>query len=95
MWASSPKTDAGGVATSALKRLLARLKELRRRRGLTQEQFAALSGFSYKHYQAIEAGRKGDLRLLTLERLAAAHGIELYELFTPEPAKAAKQGKEP
>jgi transcriptional regulator with XRE-family HTH domain len=61
--------------------LLKRLRELRLRRGLTQEAFAEQAGFSYKYYQAVEAGRKRDLRLSTLERLAEAHGIELWQLL--------------
>ena len=51
---------------------------------ITQEQFAEKAGFSYKYYQAIEAGRKPDLRLSTLERLAKACGLELHELFAPQ-----------
>jgi len=69
------------VKHSVLNRLLANLKELRQRRGLTQEEFAEQSGFSYKHYQAVEAGRKRDLRLSTVERLAKAHGIDITELL--------------
>lgn len=61
--------------------LLKRLRELRLRRGLTQEAFAEQAGFSYKYYQAVEAGRKRDLRLSTLERLAEAHGMELWQLL--------------
>lgn len=37
---------------------------------------AEQAGFSYKYYQAIEAGRKRELRLSTLDRLAKAHGME-------------------
>ena len=69
------------MGSSTLDRLLERLRALRERRGLTQEGFAEVAGMSYKHYQAIEAGRKPDLRLSTLERLASAHGIEVAELF--------------
>jgi transcriptional regulator with XRE-family HTH domain len=61
--------------------LIKRLRELRLRRGLTQEAFAEQAGFSYKYYQAVEAGRKRDLRLSTLERLAEAHGTELWRLL--------------
>jgi transcriptional regulator with XRE-family HTH domain len=61
--------------------LLKRLRELRLRKGLTQEAFAEQAGFSYKYYQAVEAGRKRDLRLSTLERLAEAHGMELWQLL--------------
>ena len=65
---------------STVDALLSRLRDLRTRRGLTQEQFAEQSGISYKYYQAIEAGRKRDLRLSTLIRLAAAHDMKLWQL---------------
>jgi len=61
--------------------LLKRLRELRLRKGLTQDAFAEQAGFSYKYYQAVEAGRKRDLRLSTLERQAEAHGVELWQLL--------------
>ena len=64
--------------------LIPRLRELRERRGLTQEAFAEKAGFSYKYYQAIEAGRKRELRLSTLDRLAAAHGLECWQLLHPD-----------
>jgi DNA-binding XRE family transcriptional regulator len=64
-------------------KLLTRLKELRKFHRLTQEAFSERSGISYKYYQAIEGGRKRDLRLSTLERLAKAYGIELWQLFSP------------
>ena len=64
--------------------LTARLRELRVSRGLTQEAFAETAGFSYKYYQSIEAGRKREVRLSTLDRLAQAHGIETWELLHPD-----------
>ena len=67
-----------------------RLKHLRQSHGLTQEAFAEKAGISYKYYQAVEAGRKRDLRLSTLERLAAAYGMAVYELLTPEPRKSGR-----
>lgn len=67
-----------------LKRLLDRLRLFRERHGVTQEEFAEISGISYKYYQAVEAGRKRQLRLSTLERLASAYHIELYQLFCPQ-----------
>jgi len=66
-----------------VKYLLERLKQLRLHRGLTQEAFAEEAQISYKYYQAVEAGRKIDLRLSTLERLAKAHGKEVWELLLP------------
>ena len=63
--------------------LRTRLRRLREKHSLTQEQFFELSGISYKYYQAIEAGRKWDLRLSTLERLANAYGIKIHSLLSP------------
>jgi len=67
-----------------LHRLIDRIRRLRELRGLTQEQFAEEAQISYKYYQAIEAGRKADPRLSTLERLAKAHGIDVWELLLPQ-----------
>jgi transcriptional regulator with XRE-family HTH domain len=64
-----------------LPHLLKRLKRLRKKAGLTQEQFAEQAGISYKYYQQIESGRKPDLRLSTLERLANGHRIKLSNLL--------------
>jgi transcriptional regulator with XRE-family HTH domain len=64
-----------------LPHLLKRLKRLRQRARLTQEEFAEHAGMSYKYYQQIESGRKPDLRLSTLEKLARAHGIKLSSLL--------------
>src|SRR3954471_435114 len=63
------------------KRLLARIRELRESRGLSQEAFAERAGLKYKHYQAIEAGRKSDIRFSTLEKLAKACGLAPWELL--------------
>ena len=75
---------------SAIDLLLPRLKRLRVKHGLTQEDFSERSGISYKYYQAVEGGRKRDLRLSTLERIAAAYGIGVHELLAPgEPVTRA------
>ena len=66
-----------------IQRFPGRLKALRVAKGLTQEEFAEQSGISYKYYQAVEAGRKRDLRLSTLDRLARAHGLETWQLLLP------------
>lgn len=70
-------------------RLLAKLKQLRQGRGWTQEEFAEKSGISYKYYQAVEAGRKKDLRLSTLERLAKAYQMEVWQLLLPDASPSA------
>jgi transcriptional regulator with XRE-family HTH domain len=72
------------MESRTLDRLLLRLKQLRKKHGLTQEQFAERSGISYKYYQAVEGGRKRDLRLSTLERVARAYGIEVWQLVSPK-----------
>jgi transcriptional regulator with XRE-family HTH domain len=69
------------VANDTAKRLLARVKRLREAHGLTQESFAEKSGLDYKYYQSVEAGRRRDLRLSTLEKLAAACGLKLWQLL--------------
>jgi transcriptional regulator with XRE-family HTH domain len=63
------------------KRLLARVKDLRQALGLSQESFAERAGLKYKHYQAIESGRKTDIRFSTLEKLAKACGLKPWELL--------------
>ena len=80
------------MAEDSIDRLLERLRLLRQARGLTQEEFAEKSGISYKYYQAVEAGRKRDLRISTIDRLAKAHGLEGWEMLLPAPSsKAAKK----
>jgi len=60
--------------------LAARLKDLRRRHELTQEQVATLLGADLRWYQRIEAGEK-DIRATTLDRLASAFGVSATELL--------------
>lgn len=84
------------MANETAKRLLARIKTLRESLGLTQEVFAERAGLGYKYYQHVEAGRKRDLRLSTLEKLARVCGLELRDLFdfnAPPPAVAEDQAK--
>lgn len=84
------------VANDMAKRLLARVREIREARGLSQESFAERAGLKYKHYQAIEAGRKPNIQFLTLQKLAKACGMELWELlnFDAEPAILAEDPPE-
>jgi len=80
------------MQSETAKRLLEKLKQLRLRRGLSQEKFSEVSHFGYKYYQALEAGRKKDLRLSTLVRLAQAHDLEVWELLLPDmPAQAVAE----
>jgi transcriptional regulator with XRE-family HTH domain len=84
------------VPKTAIDLLLPRLKRLRVRQGLTQEAFAERAGISYKYYQQVEAGRKRELRLSTLERIAAAYGIGVHELLAPvDPRTSVSIRREP
>ena len=69
------------MANETVKRLLARVRELREARGLSQEAFAEKAGLTYKYYQHVEAGRKRDIRISTVQKLAKACGVELWELL--------------
>jgi len=78
------------VANDSSKRLMGRVKHLRETLGFTQEAFAERAGLGYKYYQTVEAGRRRDVRYSTLEKLAKACGVELWELlnFEKEPLVA-------
>lgn len=81
------------MANDTAKRLLARIRALREARGLTQESFAERAGLTYKHYQQVEAGRKSDVRLSTLLKMADGLGLRLSELadFDLPPAAVAEE----
>jgi transcriptional regulator with XRE-family HTH domain len=67
-----------------------RLKLLRKRHGLTQEEAADLTGLAYKHYQSIEAGRRKQIWLETVDRLAAAYRLKTYQLLSPKMPEDSK-----
>ena len=64
-------------------RLLERVRHERVQRGLTQEAFAEQAGLQYKHYQAVEAGRKLNFTMATFEKIAKGFGLEPWELLIP------------
>ncbi len=84
------------MANETAKKLLARVKSLRESRKLSQEAFAEKAGLGYKYYQHVEAGRRRDIRLSTLEKLAQACGLPLPELldFDREPLALAEEQSE-
>lgn len=68
--------------------IASRLRALRSRHNLTQEEFAQTAGFSFKFYQQLETGRKKQIWLETVERLAAAYGVDPWKFIGPSiPAK--------
>lgn len=81
------------MANETAKRLIARLREIREAHGLSQEAFAERAGLKYKHYQSIEAGRKIEVRLSTLQKLAKACGLELWELLNFDVAPPSLAGR--
>ena len=69
------------MTNDTAKQLLTRVKALRKALGLSQEAFAEKAGLKYKHYQAIEAGRKNEFHFSTFEKLAKACGLSPWELL--------------
>jgi len=63
------------------KKLAKRLRELREKQGLTQEQLAELSGIDYKHIQLLEGKNPPAAKLDTLEKLARAFKISPSDLI--------------
>ena len=71
------------------------LKRLRKLEQLTQQSVAEKAGIDYNYYQKIESGRWAGLRLSTVDTLADALGVEVWELFVPcatDKTKNAKAG---
>jgi len=58
-----------------------KLKVLRKKRGITQEQLADLIETSYKYVQRIESKNPPDIRLTTVIRLAKALKVKPEELL--------------
>jgi len=48
---------------------------------MTQEKFAERAGLSYKVYQSMEAGRRCNPRLSTIELIARMHGMTVSKFF--------------
>ena len=66
-----------------MRRLVGRnVQRLRRKKGLTQEQFADLSGFSQQYISSLEQGRRNPT-VVTLYELATALGVSHIELVRP------------
>ncbi|MDU0203994.1 helix-turn-helix domain-containing protein [Paenibacillus sp. MAH-36] len=63
-----------------LKIVGARVRDIRKAHGLTQEQLAEVSGFHFTYIGAVERGEK-NITLLNLEKLAEALETEVQELF--------------
>jgi len=62
-------------------RLGRKVKELRRKQNITQEQLAELIQTSYKYLQRIEGKNPPDIRLTTIVKLAKALKVKPAELL--------------
>ena len=62
------------------------VKRIRERKGLTQEKFAELSGFSKHYISGLENGRRNP-SIVTIYELARALGLSHMDLVRPSPAK--------
>ncbi|MDR1281244.1 MAG: helix-turn-helix domain-containing protein [Opitutaceae bacterium] len=57
---------------------------LRKRQGLTQEQFAEKAGLDYKYYQLFETGHTGTPSLKMVESIARVLSVKPWVLFCDE-----------
>ena len=58
------------------------MRRLREEKGLTQEQFAEIAGFSQQYISGLEQGRRNPT-VITLYELAVALGVNHVDLLTP------------
>lgn len=62
-------------------RLAETLKKLRKRRGLTQEKLAELTGIDYKYIQRLEGKNPPAIKIDTVQRIANAFKVEPSKLL--------------
>ncbi len=66
-----------------MRRLVGRnVRKLRLERGLTQEQFADVSGFSQQYISGLESGKRNPT-VVSLHDLAQALGVSPVDLIQP------------
>ena len=58
------------------------VKRIRQKRGLTQEKFAEISGFSQQYLSSLENGHRNPT-VVTIYELATALGVSYMELVRP------------
>jgi transcriptional regulator with XRE-family HTH domain len=76
-----------------MRRLVGRnVKRLREKKGLTQEQFAEISGFSQQYISSLERGRRNPT-VITLYELSIALGVNHIELVRPSKSWQSRGGR--
>jgi transcriptional regulator with XRE-family HTH domain len=68
---------------SVLKNLSSNICRLRTAQGFTQQSFAEHIGMEYKYFQKIESGRRRNIELKTIEKIAKGLKIEPWQLIRP------------
>jgi transcriptional regulator with XRE-family HTH domain len=58
------------------------VRRIRQKKGLTQEQFADVSGFSQQYISSLEKGRRNPT-IITLYELAVSLGVSHVDLVRP------------
>jgi transcriptional regulator with XRE-family HTH domain len=71
-----------------------RMREVRRARGLTQEQLAAELGMLAPNYARVEQGRQ-NVTIDTVVRVAQTLGVPLVELFRAPRTRVIPPGRPP
>jgi len=61
--------------------LAQRLRELREKHNMTQEQLAETSGVDYKHIQLLESKNPSAAKIDTLEKIAKAFKLNVSQLL--------------
>lgn len=61
-----------------------RLRTLRKKHGLTLQEFAEMADFNQNFVQQIEAGKKKEIWLSTVVRIAAAFELEIHEFLASD-----------
>jgi transcriptional regulator with XRE-family HTH domain len=63
------------------------VRRIRQKRGLTQEQFAEISGFSQQYLSGLEKGKRNPT-IVTVFELASALGVSHIDLLRPKRTSA-------
>jgi transcriptional regulator with XRE-family HTH domain len=64
-----------------LKILGQRIRDIRKQRGLSQEQLGELAGFHFSYIGGIERAEK-NISVLNLEKISSALQVNIYDLFS-------------
>ncbi len=83
------------MGVQAVATLCANIRRVRLARGWSQEVTAEKAGLGARHFQDIESGRRNGVRLETIERIAKALRVEVWQLLQPDrfPEPKIQRGK--